>query len=293
GVLLDRLDAVARGERQVCLPTGIEVWDELLGGLQAGVVTFIGAQPSVGKSALVGAMVRNLAQAGHRVGLFSLEDSPDWLPERAVAHDSGIPVKVLSTQRLYREQMQAVGDAATRAYEWAARVVREGRSGLTARQVAATARQMVVQYGCRAIFLDHLGELDVEAAQHDRHDLAVANAVRMLRDVAKDFGIPVVVCAHFHRPRGNSDAEPRYMRPSSASWANSAGVERMARVAVGLWLSKDEALQGYVIATVLKQTKGDKDIDFAMRLHRPSGLIEKTGGRRPEDVRGHHEESRP
>lgn len=285
--LLDELDAVAKGTKTTCIPTGIDVWDELIGGLQTEVVTFIGAQPSVGKSALIGAMIENLAVRGVKVGVFSLEDHPRWMADRIVARRSGVPVKRMRTERLPEYLMQRVGEGVTEAFEFARNVIRDGRSGLKADQVAATARQMIVQRGCQAIFLDHIGELDV-SGEYERHDLGVAAAVKALRDVAKDCRVPVVVLAHFHRPRGNSDAEPRYQRPTSAMWANSASIERMARVAVGLWLDKD--MPGHVIASILKQTNGAKDIDFAMQFHEPSGLVLSHGGRKREEDRGHHEE---
>lgn len=286
GDLLDELQAVASGQRVTCLPTGIDVWDELLGGLQTEVVTFIGAQPSVGKSALIGTMIENLACSGTKIGLFSLEDHPRWLADRIVSRRSGVPVKRMRTERLPEFLMHRVGEGVTEAYGFAANVIRDGRSGLTAEQVAATARQMVAQRGCQAIFLDHVGELDV-GTQHERHDLGVASAVRALRDVAKDCRIPVVVLAHFHRPRGNSDAEPRYQRPTSAMWANSASIERMARVAVGLWLDRENP--GQVIASILKQTNGAKDIDFAMPFHEAFGLVGSLGGKKREQDKGYHD----
>lgn len=284
--LLDELDAVTKGVRAVCLPTGIDVWDELIGGLQTEVVTFIGAQPSVGKSALIGTMMENLAVRGVRVGLFSLEDHPRWLADRIVSRRSGVPVKRMKTEALPTYLMERVGEGVTEAYRFAGNIIRDGRSGLTAAQVAATARQMVVQRGCQAIFLDHVGELDV-SGEWERHDLGVSAAVKALRDVAKDCRVPVVVLAHFHRPRGNSDAEPRYLRPTSSMWANSAGIERMARVAVGLW--QDKEMPGFVVASILKQTNGVKDIDFAMPFQEASGLVGSLGGRKRAGDKGYSE----
>lgn len=286
GDLLDELDAVAKGIKTTCIPSGIDVWDELIGGLQSEVVTFIGAQPSVGKSALIGTMMENLAERGMKVGLFSLEDHPRWLADRIVSRRSGVPVKRLKTERLPPFLMERVGEGVTQAYGFAANIVRDGRSGLTAAQVAATARQMIVQRGCQAIFVDHVGELDV-SSQWERHDLGVTAAVRALRDVAKDCRVPVVVLAHFHRPKGNSDSEPRYMRPTSSMWANSAGIERMARVAVGLWLDAERPDE--VVASILKQTNGKKDVDFTMPFNEAFGLIGSKGGRKRQGEKGYSE----
>jgi len=292
---LGRMDEIRAGTRIATVPTGIEIWDELLGGLQAGVVTFIGAQPSVGKSALIGSMARNIAKAGHVVGVFSLEDSRDWLVERTLAWESGIPVRRLVTADVRGHEASDFAAAGERVHDWASRMIIDDRNRLTAQQVAAKARHWVASRGARAIIVDHLGELDLDGGKHDRHDLAVTSAVACLRDVAKDLNVPVVVCAHFARPPKSND-EPRYQRPTSSSWANSSGVERMARVAVGLWLPKPEEgapPSDEIVCTVLKQTRGDKDFDFAVLLDRPSGLVRTAGGRRREKgAAGHHEYER-
>lgn len=290
---LERMDEIRAGTRLATVPTGIEIWDQLLGGLQAGVVTFIGAQPSVGKSALIGSMARNIAKSGHVVGVFSLEDSRDWLVERTLSWESGVPVRRLVTADVRSHENADFASAGERVHGWASRMIIDDRSRLTAQQVAAKARHWVATRGARAIIVDHLGELDLGNG-HDRHDLAVTAAVVHLRDVAKELNVPVVVCAHFARPPRSND-EPRYQRPTSSSWANSSGVERMARVAVGLWLPKPAegaAPNDEIVCTVLKQTRGDKDFDFTMLLDRPSGLVRTVGGRREDGTSGHHEHKR-
>lgn len=244
-------------------------------------------------SALIGSMARNIAKAGHTVGVFSLEDSRDWLVERTLSWESGVPVRRLVTADVRPHEEADFASGGERVHGWASRMIIDDRSRLTAQQVAAKARHWVVARGARAIIVDHLGELDLGNG-HDRHDLAVTAAVAHLRDVAKDLNVPVVVCAHFARPPRSND-EPRYQRPTSSSWANSAGVERMARVAVGLWLPKPEegaAPNDEIICTVLKQTRGDKDFDFTMLLDRPSGLVRTVGGRREDGTSGHHEHKR-
>lgn len=284
--VMDDLDAIAKGTRKAAVPTGIDVWDELIGGLQRGVLTMIGAQPSVGKSALLGAMVEGVGSAGTRCGVFSLEDPAKWLPKRLLSKLSSVPVKRLSTERLPEWALEGVASAAERIFQWAGNVVLDDRSGLMGGQVAATARQMVVQMGCEAIFVDHLGELGLDD-EWGRHDLAVHKALQGLRNVAKDLEVPVVVLAHFHRPKGNTDKEPRHLRPTSAMWANSGGVEKMARVAAGLW--EDPELPGGVVATVLKQTEGEKDLDFWMPMQKACGLIAHKGGYKRDGDKGYSE----
>jgi replicative DNA helicase len=283
---LDDLEAIATGTKQGALPTGIAVWDELLGGLQPGVLTCIGAYPSVGKSALKNRMIINLARAGIQVGTFELEDPARALVRRLASRESGVPVRRLASERLPEYLLHSVGAAIEREYTNARNVVYQERSGLTDMQVAAQARQMVVQRGCKAIFIDHAGEMSFTSSS-GRHDLDMELGLRAIRDVAKDLRVAVVMLAHFHRPKTQSDKEPRFLRPTSSQWKNSGAFEQMARVAVGLWLREDASNE--VMATVLKQTEGRKDFDFSMVLHEASGLIESTGGFKAPERKGYSE----
>ena len=70
--------------------TGFYELDELLGGLEGGDVTVIGARPAVGKSAFVAQMILQMASRGKRVGYFNLEMSESQVYERMVANTSGI-----------------------------------------------------------------------------------------------------------------------------------------------------------------------------------------------------------
>lgn len=282
-----RLDDVQNGRRIPCLPTGIKVWDYCLGGLQRGKVTVMGAQPSVGKTAVAVRIAINQAAMKQRCGIFWLEDDTDALARRAVSDSSGVPVWRLGNEVLTGPILEMAGHGMAHMHDMVSDywIVKDG-SGLSASQVAAAARQMVVQRGCQSIIVDHLGELGLD---HDkwgsrRHDLAVDEAFRLLRDVAKDLDVAVVLLCHLKRPEG-TNSEPRHMRPTSAMWANSAGIERKARVALGLW--EDQQRPGYVAATVLKQTEGEKDFSFYMRLHKSSALVDSFGGQVDEGVRGY------
>lgn len=290
GELMDDLDAIAKGTKVGALPTGIDVWDELLGGLQLGRLTCIGAPPSVGKSALKNRMIINLARAGVKVGTFELEDPISALVRRAVSKESGIPVRRLASEPLPDFLLASVGAAIEREYRWAPNVIYAERSGMTDAQVAATARQMVVQRGCKAIFIDNASEL-AWTSKLGRLDADIEAGLRMLRDVGKDLNVAVVLLVHFHRPKGQTDADPCFQKPTSSMWKNSGGFEQMARVAVGLYQSKD--MPGAVLATVTKQTEGERYFDFAMPMHKPSGLIESEGGRKQEDAQGYSEGAAP
>lgn len=271
--LIDDLEAVQLGKRNTTVPTGIEALDAVVGGLQP-TLTMVGALPGVGKSALVAAICRNLAKRGTKVGLVSLEDERGWLTRRLAAQESGIPVFALANRRLTSHEMERIQTAAGALHQYLGNVLCDDRAPLTVADVVATARRMVSQ-GAKAILVDHLGEVKLERSE--RHDLDLAEALQQLRNLAKSARIPVVVVSHLRRRDGlNVDTEPRL-----TDFAFSSGIERMARVALGLWRGEREGRK-VLNCTVLKQTQGVSGITVQLELNLNAGVVIHTPATREQ-----------
>lgn len=281
--LLDRLDDIRQGKYQHYIPTGIAIWDELLGGLSRGIVTLLPAYPGVGKGAVAGRMLLNLAQCGRKAGLFSLEDPEYWVAKRYLADASGIPVRALMQgDRTSDIRDNYVAEAAMDSQRWGDNMFIDERTGLSADQIAATARQMVVQLGAEVIVVDNASEVDVSG--DERHDVRTAHMVRILRDVAKGLNVSVLLLMHLKK-NGNASKEGAFLRPTTELLKNTTGFAEVARAIVALWRSEDS--KDEIIATILKQTEGDRDIDFTMRFNASAGLVESLGGRKREGDKGY------
>lgn len=280
-----RIEAVQKGESRGFIKTGIRVWDHYMKGLAPSKLTLIGSQPSVGKTALKNRIVFNIAARGQMVGVFELEDPVEDFVKREIARLSGIHVRRIGSEQLNSFEYQRLQNALAKARGIMANILAEEGSRMSASKVAARARQMIAK-GCVAIGIDNASEVHNDT-NLGRHDLDTGASVRVQRDVAKDTRTPVFELVHFHRPKGEQGKEPRSIRPTSGMWRNSGGYEEAARVAVGLWV--DETRPGFVTATVLKQTEGDKDFDFWMGLDPVAGLIENDVGSGPDDYKGAQE----
>ena len=262
----DQLERIQRGEAEPVVATGIDALDFALGGGLPATLVIIGALPGVGKSSLLGAIAGNLASAGTRVGVLSLEDQRGWLLRRLAAHRAAVPLFVLGRRKLGEEQRKRSDAALESLYNPAKHLVMSDVPG-DIQSVVSRARQMVAD-GCRAVFVDHLGEVRLERT--DRHDLDVANALQELRGVAKLHGVPMVVACHLRRREGLGV----FTEPVLTDFANSSAVERMARVALGLSLIEKERDQ--LVVSVLKQTEGPANLAFRLNVALSCGLVTQT-----------------
>lgn len=281
--LLDRLDAIRQGTYQHYIPTGIQIWDELLGGLARGIVTLLPAYPGVGKGAVAGRILLNLAQCKRTSMLFSMEDPEYWVAKRYLSDASGIPVRALMQgDRTSDIRDSYLAEAAMAAQEWGEHMLIDDRSGLSAEQIAATARQAIVQRGAEVIVIDNASEVDVSG--DDRHDVRTSHMVRVLRDVAKGLNVSVLLLMHLKK-NGNTTKEGAFIRPTTELLKNTTGFAEVARAIVALWREEDS--KDEIVATILKQTEGERDLDFTMRFNASAGLVESYGGRKKEGATGY------
>lgn len=255
-----------KGGKEWCQPTGIQALDAEIGGLQASVLTMVGALPGVGKSALLATIVYNLARSGVKVGFFSLEDERLWLTRRFLSLVSGVPLFALTTFRLSEQQHNSVYDVSDALHRLLKNVLIDDRQGLTPSEVSASAKDMILNHGCKVIIVDHLGEMRLERSE--RYDLDVADALAQLRDIAKRYKMPVVVASHVRRRQGLTVDDA----PHLTDFANSSAPERMARVALGLSKVKDEK-GGGVRVSVLKQTNGPSGAELGLRLVNHAAMV--------------------
>lgn len=267
--LVDKLEAVQSGRRESTLLTDIEILDYAIGGLQP-TLTMVGALPGVGKSALLSSIARNLAARGLKVGVMSLEDEREWLAERILAEAASVPLFVLGNRPLTSVQMQRIDEKAQGVHALLQHILVDDSLAMGPREIVASARNMVAR-GCRAVIVDHLGEIRLNRSE--RHDLDVQEALQDLRGIAKTYRVPVVVACHLRRREGLE----KHSVPRLTDFAFSASIERCARVALGLFQPKCEAGEAPSLGVeVMKQTKGPKDFNFKLNIGALYGTVQQT-----------------
>lgn len=86
----DQFAAWAAGESPELVLTGIKSLDHMIGGLPRGEVTALGARPGQGKTLLGTIMAQNVADAGGKVAVSSLEMSAKQIAMRLVCRDARV-----------------------------------------------------------------------------------------------------------------------------------------------------------------------------------------------------------
>lgn len=252
------------------IQSGIEALDKVIGGYQP-TLNLIGAEPGVGKTALMSASVQSIADRGIKVGYCALEDDPSFLSYRYLSSGSGVNQFRMRFAKLDEKDKKSVSDTNERTRRSQSNIlVLDGSDrAMSVDDVVASSNDLFYNSGIEILFVDHLGELT--SRHSDRPDLEISDQLSTLRRIANRLGIPVVVAAHFRRPSGGG----RIIKPVLTDFANSSGAERKARVALGL--TRDPGSDMMHIH-VLKQTNGPSGMVIDVEFDGTAAMVIATEG---------------
>ena len=266
--VLEEWDAYNAGIRLPYVPTGITAVDDVCRGYVPNL-NVIGGLPSVGKSAFVAESIMSCLEKGMRVGLFGLEDATKWITRRHMSRRMGLAVGDIGSRCLNEYQQERLADVAGDLCRLQERLYVYRQAGITPATLLATTKHWVLNRGVKLVFIYHGGEVQHEEGDKDRHDLSVANTYRLLRDFAVNHKVPIVVLCHFKRTDGDG-------KPKPSSFAETAYIERMARLALGLW--EKPSAPDILRCTVLKQTEGRRGQTLALRRDAEHALLMRGEG---------------
>lgn len=243
------------------VPTGIPKFDAVCYGWQP-TLCLIGADPGIGKSALLARSAYYGATKGIKSAFFSLEDPPRWIATRLVSYLSKVEVLRILYGKLTQDEFKLVEDAMEKLGAVSDNIIVYDGSErpMAVERLCATGRSLVSKSGVECIYVDHAGELSSSA--RDRHDLEVSSQLSLLRGLANATGVPVVVAMHMRR-RLNP-------KPTLADFANSSGAERKARLAIAL---TREPNADVIQIHILKQTNGPSGITVDAPFDLQSGMV--------------------
>lgn len=253
------------------LPTGIELLDATIKGFVPNLNVICGL-PSTGKSALLATILDALTAQGVRIGLFGLEDGTRWVAERIMARDLGIPLAEVGVVKRVGELGERFADTAQRITNQLRCLTVYRRDSVTVAELCRRARSWRRNRGVRGVFVDHGGEIDHNATHADDFRLKVGESYRLLRNLAISENMPVVSLAHTVRPSDDNEERP----PRTSELAESANIERRARLMLGVWAKADDP--DCVRVSVLKNTKGKRGVHMKLPRHTEAALVQRAGG---------------
>lgn len=228
------------------VPFGIPWLDQRIGGFRSGQLIFMGARPSIGKSALLNQFALHAAMSGHPGLICSLEMEEDELGFRAMAHyaqqnmtrlsfGSEIEVAFAREKRVTLEKAPLFFD--TSSYEL------HDILG----QIAIHKRNHDIAWAA----VDHIGL--IESSQHRTTIDRVSEVTRSLKKLAKRLGIPIIALSQLSR-----GVEKENRKPRMSDLRDSGTIEQDANIVIFLHTEAEDGAQNPPMEFILAKNRGGR-----------------------------------
>lgn len=220
----DKLD----GNVQEGLKTGFTAIDERLGGMQNGDLIIVGARPSMGKTTYLMNIAENVATAGGRVLVFSLEMTKQAIIDRMIASASGLSMSVIRNPKYQNggfdedsQQKLLAGCHKIKMMEKRVSII--DKPALDISHVRNIARKFNHAEKLDLIAVDYLQLMTCKA---DSRLEEISKISRGLKALAKEINVPLIVLSQLSR-----DVEKRSdKRPVNSDLRDSGQIEQDADI---------------------------------------------------------------
>ena len=218
--------AAARTDGLSGLSSGFHQLDKMTSGWQNSDLIIIAARPSMGKTAFVLSMARNIAVDHERpVAFFSLEMSSVQLMMRLIIAETGLSGNDVKSGRLTPEQWRHL-ESATKPLG-AAPLYIDDTPALSVFEFRSKARRLKIHNDIKIIIIDYLQLMTGNQDSKGNREQEVAFISRTLKAIAKELNVPVIALSQLSRAtemRGGSK------RPQLSDLRESGAIEQDADI---------------------------------------------------------------
>ena len=208
------------------VPSGFMALDRVTLGWQLSDLIIVAARPSMGKTAFVLTMARNMA-VDHEQGVafFSLEMSAVQLMMRLIVAETGLPGNDIKSGRLTPEQWRHL-ESATKPLGSAPLYI-DDTPALSVFEFRSKARRLKIHNDIKIIIIDYLQLMTGNQDTKGNREQEVAFISRTLKAIAKELNVPVIALSQLSRAtemRGGSK------RPQLSDLRESGAIEQDADI---------------------------------------------------------------
>ena len=219
-------EASKNSSKFVGVPSGFMAIDRVTLGWQPSDLIIVAARPSMGKTAFVLSMARNMA-IDHEspIAFFSLEMSAVQLMMRLIVAETGLSGNDIKSGHLTPEQWRHL-ESATKPLGMAPLYV-DDTPALSVFEFRSKARRLKIHNDIKIIIIDYLQLMTATQESKGNREQEVAFISRTLKAIAKELNVPIIALSQLSRAtetRGGS------RRPQLSDLRESGAIEQDADI---------------------------------------------------------------
>jgi replicative DNA helicase len=280
----DHLEDLSKKETSFSgVPSGFTSLDRITSGWQPSDLIIIAARPSMGKTAFVLSMARNMAvEHNVPVAIFSLEMSSHQLVTRLIISETGISSEKIRTGELNPEEWQHLEDKTKDLAQ--SPIYIDDTAAISLTELRAKCRNLKIQYGIQLIIIDYLQLMSGPKDSKSNREQEVSQISRGLKAIAKELNVPVIALSQLNR-----SVEMRTgKRPQLSDLRESGAIEQDADIVIfihrpekyGILEEDGRSLAGVAEIIIAKHRNGAvtdvelQFIDYLARFQEPENALE-------------------
>ncbi|HUX53452.1 MAG TPA: replicative DNA helicase [Williamwhitmania sp.] len=206
------------------VPAGFSELDRMTNGWQNSDLVIIAARPSMGKTAFVLSMTRNMAVNHKRgVAFFSLEMASVQLVNRLIVAESGISSEKIRSGRLDPHEWTQLEVKIRDLVE--APIFIDDTPSLSIYDFRAKCRRLKAQHDIGIVIIDYLQLMTGPAETKGNREQEVSTISRSLKAIAKELNIPIIALSQLNR---SVETRTGSKRPQLSDLRESGAIEQDA-----------------------------------------------------------------
>lgn len=209
------------------VPSGFSQLDRLTSGWQPSDLVIIAARPSMGKTAFVLSMARNISVDHDRpIAFFSLEMSSLQLVNRLIVAETQLPSDKIRNGRLENYQWEQL-EYKIKDLEQAPIYI-DDTPAISIFEFRAKCRRLKQKYDVQAIVIDYLQLMTSgQTGNMGSREQEVSNISRSLKSIAKELNVPILALSQLNR---SVEMRSGNKRPQLSDLRESGAIEQDADV---------------------------------------------------------------
>ena len=250
------------------VPSGFMAIDRVTLGWQLSDLIIVAARPSMGKTAFVLSMARNMAVDHERpVAFFSLEMSSVQLVNRLIASETELGSEKIRNGKLTEEEWQQLHSKIKALIK--APIYVDDTPALSIFELRAKCRRLQQRYGIKVLIIDYLQLMTAGADMRGNREQEVSMISRQLKIIAKELNIPVIALSQLNRGVEQRTGDAK--KPMLSDLRESGAIEQDADMV--LFIHRPERY-GIMEDSMGNSLKGIADIIIAKHRNGAVGEIQ-------------------
>ena len=219
-------EATKKGGKLNGVPTGFRELDKLTLGWQPSDMIIIAARPSMGKTAFVLSMARNIAVMEQKaVAFFSLEMSATQLMMRLLVAEAQLNSIDVRSGKLTPAQWNHLEQSAKPLAD--APLYIDDTPALPVTEFRSKVRKLKAQHNIELVIIDYLQLMTGPQDTRGNREQEVAYISRTLKAIAKELNVPIIALSQLNR---SAEAQGGTKRPQLSNLRESGAIEQDADI---------------------------------------------------------------